>query len=169
MKKILFLVSILLIYLLIGNVATSYNLIPEDAIRIRVIANSDSPEDQSIKEEVRRKLETFFYEKLKDVKGISNAKSTIIASIPEAEQIIIDTLGNNNYNLHYGMNYFPDKEYKGIQYKAGYYQSLAVTLGRGLGTNWWCILFPPLCLLDGTGVEEVEYRSLVADIVQKYF
>jgi len=168
-KKIMFLVGVIVIYLVIGQMTTVYNLIPEEAIRIRVIANSDSLEDQHIKEEVRKNLEEFFAEKLKDATGVSEAIAIIVSSIPEAEEIIINTLGNDDFQLNYGMNYFPNKEYKGIKYKAGYYQSLAVSIGNGVGANWWCILFPPLCFLDRTEVEEVEYRSLVADIVKKYF
>ena len=67
------------------------------------------------------------------------------------------------------MNYFPSKEYKGIKYAAGEYQSLVVTLGNGLGDNWWCVLFPPLCLLEAEDSSDVEYHSFVADMIEKYF
>ncbi len=67
------------------------------------------------------------------------------------------------------MNHFPEKEYKGVIYEEGDYQSLVVTLGSGSGKNWWCVLFPPLCLLENNDMEEVEYRSFIADTVDKYF
>lgn len=169
MKKIILIVGIFMFYLLISNVITAYNLIPEEAIRIRVIANSDDPKDQAIKQQIKSELETFFYSKLKEIKGISNASIVIRESIPEVKELITAILGNESYEINYGMNYFPEKEYKGIKYKEGYYESLVVTLGTGLGKNWWCVLFPPLCLLDNTEMEDVEYRSLVADVINKYF
>ena len=68
------------------------------------------------------------------------------------------------------MNYFPEKEYKGIVYEEGEYESLVITLGNGLGENFWCVLFPPLCLLDSEEeVEDVEYTSFVKELVEKYF
>ncbi len=56
------------------------------------------------------------------------------------------------YNVNFGFNYFPDKEFNGVVYDEGYYESVLVTLGKGEGDNWWCVLFPPLCLLEGQKV-----------------
>ena len=68
------------------------------------------------------------------------------------------------------MNYFPEKEYKGTIYKEGKYESLVITLGNGQGNNFWCVLFPPLCLLDEEDeTTNVEYTSLVKEIIDKYF
>lgn len=169
MKKIILIIGIFIFYILISNVLTNYNLIPKEAIRIRVIANSDKDEDQKLKQEIKKELETLFYFKLKEIKGVNNASMVIKETIPEAKDIISRILGNESYDINYGMNYFPEKEYKGIKYKEGYYESLVVTVGNGLGKNWWCVLFPPLCLLDNNEMEEVEYRSLIADMVNKYF
>ena len=66
------------------------------------------------------------------------------------------------------MNYFPSKEYKGVKYEEGYYESLVITLGKGEGDNWWCVLFPPLCLIEGEEDTEVEYKSIVMEILDKY-
>ena len=80
----------------------------------------------------------------------------------------------NNYNipfnLNYGNNYFPEKEYKGITYKEGYYESLVVTLGEGAGDNWWCLMFPPLCLMEAEEKElnNVEYKIFIKDVFKKY-
>ena len=81
----------------------------------------------------------------------------------------------NNYNMDfkviYGENYFPNKVYKGVIYDAGEYESLVVYIGKSKGDNWWCVLFPPLCLLEASESEtgEVQYRSLVKDILDKIF
>ena len=68
-------------------------------------------------------------------------------------------------------NYFPQKEFKGVTYEEGYYESLVVTLGSGSGDNWWCVLFPPLCLLEAEESEkdDVEYQFFVKELIDKYF
>ena len=75
---------------------------------------------------------------------------------------------NLPYSINFGLNYFPEKEYKGIVYEEGYYESLLITLGEGKGNNWWCVLFPPLCLLEAEENTEVEYTSLVGELLEKY-
>ena len=78
---------------------------------------------------------------------------------------------NDIYNINYGLNYFPKKEYKGITYKEGYYESLVITLGEGAGENWWCVLFPPFCMLDATETEEdqVEYDFFLFELFDYLF
>ena len=67
------------------------------------------------------------------------------------------------------MNYFPSKTYKGIVYDGGYYNSLVVTLGDGEGDNWWCVLFPPLCLMEeNETTSDVEYKFFVKSIIEKF-
>ena len=84
---------------------------------------------------------------------------------------IKDESYKDNYNISYGINYFPEKEYKGVIYEEGDYESLVITLGDGLGDNFWCVLFPPLCLLEAeeTDTDEVEYTSFIKEIIDKYF
>lgn len=74
------------------------------------------------------------------------------------------------YSIDFGNNYFPTKNYKGVLYPAGDYESLVITLGSGSGNNFWCVLFPPLCLLDAKSEDtsEVEYRSYVKDILDRF-
>ena len=168
MKKVLVLVGIGIVYLMIGKITTDYQVIPKEAIRIRVIGNSNQKNDQTIKKEIKSDLEQYYYQLLKDIKGVDSAREVIEKSIPEASKIVSSIQGNDNFTIQYGKNYFPEKEYKGILYEEGYYESLVVTLGKGSGKNWWCVLFPPLCLIDEE-TDEVEYRSLVVDLIQKYF
>ena len=78
---------------------------------------------------------------------------------------------DTEYKINYGLNYFPEKNYKGVTYKEGNYESLVVKLGEGKGENFWCVLFPPLCLLEAeeSDKEEVEYKSFIKEIIDKYF
>ena len=76
---------------------------------------------------------------------------------------------NMDFDINYGLNYFPKKEFKDIVYDEGYYESLVVTLGSGLGDNWWCVLFPPLCMIEASESSNIEYTTLVSELINKYF
>lgn len=171
-KKILLFIGIIIFYVFISNVIATNNLIPEDAIRIRVIPNSNSDLDQTMKNDVKNLLQDDMYNLLKDVKGVTFAKKEIKKSLPNIENKISNLFQEKKYNksfeLNYGLNYFPEKEYKGIVYKEGYYESLVVTIGEGKGDNWWCVLFPPLCLIESEESDDVEYQTLVGELIEKY-
>lgn len=169
-KAIIYIILAIIAYLMIG-VTTSY-AIPDENIRIRVIANSDSEYDQSIKLKVKEMVQDEMYNLLKDTKGIDEARIIINKNLRYIDNKVNNVLINNNYGLdytiNYGLNYFPSKEYNGVIYDEGYYESLVITLGEGKGSNWWCVLFPPLCLLEAEENEEVEYTSFVKELFDKY-
>ena len=74
---------------------------------------------------------------------------------------------NKDFHINYGLNYFPSKEFKGLNYQNGYYESLVITLGEGKGPNYWCVLYPPLCLINEK--EDIkEYHLFIKDILNKY-
>lgn len=151
-------------------------IIPKEAIRFRVIANSDKEADQQVKTLVRDNIQTHLYNDLKETSNLSEAKQVLESRIPHYDELVSNTLKNNmtdqKYTMNYGLNYFPEKIYKGVTYPEGYYDSLVVTLGNGKGNNWWCVLFPPLCLLEAEETEEkteVEYKFFIKEIIDKYF
>lgn len=168
LKNILYIFGAVVVLIMISNYVTKENIIPDDAIRVRVIANSNKEEDQALKQEIRQELETYLYEKLKNIKSVEDADRVIKDCIPEVKKII--NKYTNNYEVNYGLNYFPEKEYKSVKYDAGEYQSLVVTLGNGLGDNWWCVLFPPLCLLEAneTNYDDITYTSYIQELINKY-
>ena len=174
MKKVIMLITMCItLYVIIGNVVAKNDIIPEEAIRIRVIANSNSDYDQSIKIKVKEQVEKDMYNLLKDKKNLEEVRNTIKGNLEQEKRNISTILKQEEYELpfeiNYGYNYFPEKEFKGIKYKEGYYESLVVTLGEGLGDNWWCVLFPPLCMIEAEESTDVEYTSIVKEIVSKYF
>lgn len=172
MKYILSIIVVIITYIIISNVVVANNLIPDDAIRVRVIANSNSDYDQKIKYEVKDIVEDDMYNILNNVTDLNIARDKIGNNLNIVENDIDKYLKNIDYNLgfdiNYGYNYFPKKKFKGITYNEGYYESLVVTLGSGEGDNWWCVLFPPLCLIEAEESTDVEYTSLVKEIVDKY-
>lgn len=173
MKKLVIILAIIITILCLNKQENI--VIPNEAIRFRVIANSNSQKDQQIKEKVVINLNKNIKKLEFTPKNINDSRLTIKESIPEFRQTVEETLNelnvSNEYTINYGMNYFPEKEYKGVKYPEGEYESLVITLGDGLGENFWCILFPPLCLLEGeeTETDEVEYTSFIKELLDKYF
>lgn len=174
MKKIVIILSALII-VFVSTKTTDDLIIPDDSIRIRVIANSNSSKDQIVKKIVKNKLEKEITDLLIDVTNIEEARNILNTNMQMINECIEEALEKNNYNTKYtvsfGYNLFPEKKYKGVIYKEGYYESVVVTLGEGEGENWWCVLFPPLCLMeaDEENLEEIEYKSFIKEIIDKYF
>ena len=81
--------------------------------------------------------------------------------------IVLTNNSDKNFKINYGKNYFPRKEYKNVIYEEGEYESVVITIGDGNGKNFWCVLFPPLCMMDEDS--NIEYSSLVKEIIDKYF
>ncbi len=174
MKKIIAILSIIIIVMLTLK-TTDEVIIPSDSIRIRVIANSNNNYDQAIKQLVRNNIEGEITKLLIDAKDIDEARNIINDNLDKINFMVADILENNNYHLDYdvnfGYNLFPEKKYKGVVYEEGIYESLVVTIGGGKGDNWWCVLFPPLCMMESNDedIEEIEYKSFIKEIIDKYF
>ena len=98
-------------------------VIPKESIRFRVIANSNKEEDQALKKEVVRNLSSNVKMLEFSPKDLINSRETIKNSIPDFQEVIEKTLEENQanleYKINYGMNYFPEKEYKGVTYEEG--------------------------------------------------
>ena len=158
-KLILFLFALTIIGLYLTKKPVEDVIIPGNAIRFRIIANSNNFEDQEIKMII--KDEIIDYMKHNNYHNMDRSK--IIESIKNDHNIEkIITKYTANYDINYGFNYFPDKKYNGINYKSGNYESLVITLGSGLGDNWWRVLYPPLCFVDENNTE---YKSIVKEII----
>lgn len=171
-KTIITLIVISITYMVIGVSAEEIVEIPSEAIRVRVIANSNSEYDQEMKNEIKTDVQLYMRELLKDAKTTDEARKIITENMKNLNNRLDMFLTQINYNeeykINFGLNYFPEKEYKGIKYKEGLYESLLITLGEGKGNNWWCVLFPPICLLEAEENEEIEYKSFVKEIIEKY-
>ncbi len=163
MRKIVFLLFIFIVIILVICSKEKY-LIPDNAIRIRIIANSDDINDQKVKSEVKNKVNEFLYEKFQGIKTYKDADKVVKDNIREIDRIVSEI--SNDFNISYGQNYFPSKEYKGMTYKEGNYNSLIIKLGRGEGLNFWCVLFPPLCLIDEENMDNITYTLYVKKLLK---
>ncbi|MYL29356.1 stage II sporulation protein R [Halobacillus halophilus] len=141
-----------------------YQVIPDEAIRLRILADSNNGEDQRIKRKVRDQVNGEITKWVQDLTSVEAARQLIESRLPELEAIVQETLEAEgkrySYTVAYGENVqFPTKLYGSYIYPAGEYEAVLITLGEGDGDNWWCVLFPPLCFLDfsnGTSVAESE-------------
>lgn len=126
----------------------------DNLVRLHVIANSDSPEDQQLKRDVRDVVINYMKNKLKDVKDIEATKKIISHNSGAIKSIAVKEIKrqNKSYDVEVMLgNYpFPTKVYGDVSLPAGNYQALRVVIGEGEGQNWWCVLFPPLCFVDAT-------------------
>ena len=173
MKKIVLIIAIITSILIYSEIKKDTVVIPNSAIRLRVIPNSNSAQDQNIKKQVKTYLEKNTYNILKDEKSIKEARKKINENIPVIEENVDKIFKDNNYdvsyNVNYGYNYFPSKTYRGITYKEGYYESIVISIGAAEGDNWWCVLFPNLCLADLEQKDNTEYKSWVIETINKIF
>lgn len=164
MKKIiplLFFITLFLFYLNSDSL-----IIPSTAIRLRIIANSNREEDQNIKKELKNKITPIIDELMSNAHSSKEAIS-ILNDNKHLFQKIIDE-NHLDASISIGENYFPPKEYLGFNIPAGYYESMVITIGKGLGDNWWCVMYPPLCLIENEKKDNIDYHFLIKDIINKH-
>lgn len=127
-------------------------VIPNEAIRLRILANSDLNEDQVLKNKVRDAVNDQITEWVEELLSLEEARHVIKEGIPElhqiAEQVVAENGSDQTVKTEFGKVQFPTKLYGQFLYPAGTYEAVLITLGEGTGSNWWCVLFPPLCFLD---------------------
>ena len=166
MKKVIIILFVFMVCAVFINEEKKI-LIPDNSIRFRVIANSNKEEDQKLKIEIKNEVEKELYKLIGSSKTIEDARNRISNNLSTVDNILKKY--NIHYDISYGNNFFPKKEYKGVSYDEGEYESLVITLGEGLGKNWWCVLFPPLCLLDSQeDLTNVEYELYANKIINKF-
>lgn len=122
---------------------------PKKFIRLHIIAESDNPQDQTLKLKVRDKI----LEALdKDFETIDDARNYIEKHLKDLENIAQQEVLENGKNYTtkalFGKFHFPPKKYGYITLPAGEYEALRIIIGSGSGANWWCVIFPPLCFVD---------------------
>lgn len=125
---------------------------PDQLIRFHVLANSDSDQDQALKRAVRDAILKDVSPRLAVSQSLDESRQILKQVRPDMEDIgrsVVKAWGKN-YAVHteYGNFSFPTKSYGSLVLPAGDYEALRVVIGEGQGSNWWCVLFPPLCFID---------------------
>lgn len=150
---------IMLVSLMVGIALTSYSDdinqgLSDNLIRLHVVANSNLEEDQNLKYEVRDIVIKYMQEITKEAKTKQEAKQLLINNASEINKLVENYIKENNkdfeVNTEFGVYPFPSKKYEDIILPSGSYEALKITIGQGIGENWWCVLFPPLCFINST-------------------
>jgi len=131
---------------------TGMSKINDKVIRLHVVANSNTFEDQQLKYKIRNKIINTFNKEFQNTSTKEESENIIIEKINdiryEAESIIKDEGYNYEVNVYYGNYKFPRKLYEEIVLPEGYYDAVKIEIGKAEGNNWWCVMFPPLCFVD---------------------
>lgn len=165
-KSVLFELAIILGLLISMFISYSSQLestcddIRNSVLRLHVIANSDSTKDQALKLKVRDAMletgATLFSGSVDVTTAKSVVKSEIDTLEKAAECVLRENGCNDNVHIEIGKSRFPTKTYGNITLPAGKYEAVRVIIGKGEGHNWWCVMFPPMCLPAAEGETELE-------------
>ena len=171
-KKIVIIILALIVLLYLKDKPESYTIIPKESIRFRIIPNSNTLLDITMKEKVKDEISDVI-SNIEKTSNISETRKNIQENIPIIENKIEELFLRENYDqtykINYGLNYFPEKLYKNVKYEEGNYESMVIEIGEAKGDNYWCVLFPPLCMIDGKESDNIEYSFFINEIIKKYF
>ena len=158
--------SIAIVILLVSLMALSFlpvhgeEKIYDTVVRLHVLANSDSEEDQALKLRVRDAVLDATSPLVKDCTSQEEAVEILSAHIPDLESAAAAVIRQEGYDypvtVLLGEEEYPTRIYESCAFPAGTYVSLRVCIGNAEGQNWWCCLFPPLCLSAATAKEDNE-------------
>ena len=125
---------------------TRQQTISSALVRLHVIADSDAAEEQAIKLEVRDAVLAYLTPVLEEAKNQQQARQIIRDNLEGIAQAAFSAAQGRQVSVTLSRESYPTREYEGFTLPAGRYESLRVILGQGQGKNWWCVVFPPLCL-----------------------
>lgn len=161
-KMIKFLICVTVLGLIIEytGIARDRKLLSDGLIRLHVVAASDSEEDQKVKLQVRDAVVGYVEQALSHAMSVEEAKAWLHENLPGIEAAANDVLRRlgftQNAKVTLQREAFPVRHYDSFSLPSGVYDSLRVTIGEGQGQNWWCVVFPSLCLpAAGESTEDV--------------
>lgn len=150
----------------------------EQYLRLHVIANSDSQEDQTLKLKVRDAIVLHCRKEFTAVADAREARRLAEQNIPRMQAVARQVIREQGYDypvqVLVGESEFPTRTYGELELPQGRYQAVRIIIGQGQGQNWWCVLFPPLCLVSDSeqGIltappENAEVKFKVLELVQE--
>ena len=153
MKKLIkcvFACALLAAFVWCGTIIADRQRLNEELIRLHVVANSDSAEDQELKLLVRDAIITSLRQALADIRDTEQAKEYLQENLPKLQELANKTLDAAGSAQQAVVTLcregFPTRQYDTFSLPAGIYEALRVTIGDGGGKNWWCVVFPSLCV-----------------------
>lgn len=131
----------------------------EQTIRLHVVANSDTQADQTLKLEIRDEILMDVADYIMDCNTKYEAEQILAKQQEKLKETAERVVSENGYDYEIevvmGEEYYPTREYEGVSLPAGTYYSVRINVGEAEGQNWWCVLFPPLCVGTATAKEEL--------------
>ena len=139
----------------------------DKVVRLHILANSDSEEDQALKLQVRDAVLDRAEELLQDSGDRQEAEKRLRAALPELTELARETVAAHGYGYDVTAELtdtaFPTKEYGDFTLPAGEYLALRIVIGAGEGHNWWCVVFPPLCAQTTTDTAQTAMAAGLAE------
>ncbi|MBC8570784.1 stage II sporulation protein R [Zongyangia hominis] len=134
--------------------------IRQDVIRLHVLANSDTDADQALKLRVRDRVLEETEQIFLNAGDKQDAAKRVQESLPAIETAARQVIDENGYdydvNVTFQNEYFTTREYENFTLPAGHYDAVRVKIGEAAGKNWWCVMFPPLCIPAAESEKKVE-------------
>lgn len=153
------LLVLLAVCLLTGAMSLrNQDVLQQKMIRLHVVANSDSDRDQTLKLQVRDKVLAFTEQTMRASTSREEANNALREALPQIKRMAEDILRENDCSDSVEARLepaeFPLKAYDGFRLPAGEYMALRVLIGEAAGQNWWCVVYPPLCMAAASDVRE---------------
>lgn len=149
--------------------AGSQSALADKVVRLHVIANSNEAADQALKLRVRDAVLAEAGAALGGVTDRAAAEAVLSAHLPRLAEVGEDAVAEAGYDYPVAVSltdhWFPTREYPGFSLPAGTYRALRVVIGEGAGENWWCVVFPPLCL--GAVTEQADAEEALAALTEE--
>lgn len=161
--------TVVFLFLLFYYFAEKVNQdLSDSMIRLHIVANSDSVQDQTLKYRVRDAVIDYMSKNMDGLTNKRNAVEFISSHLHEIEQVANSTInqeGMKDYaKASFGKYPFPSKQYANMILPAGFYDALKIEIGDAKGQNWWCVMFPPLCFTEDTkGELDKEYIGILKE------
>ena len=143
-------------------------------LRIHIRANSNNSNDQEVKYEVKDKIVEVLTPLLCEVKTKEQAIDVVEKNINLLTKTADDVLKENGflYSCRVGIRseYFPTRSYENLTLSSDVYDAIIVELGSGVGDNWWCVVYPPMCFVsyEGYDTSKIEYKSKLLEIIKNF-
>lgn len=183
MKKFRVLLALLLLSIIIMSINVNSAFVVKDSnnlvsayknnnlLRLHVLANSNSPKDQYLKRFVRNKVLQYISDSVE--RKNFNINKEIVNLDKYIEGILLEENVSYKAETELGTYFFPSRTYDDLTLPAGRYKALKIILGKGKGTNWWCVLLPPMCIenkeTENIERENIEFRFKIVEWFKEKF
>ncbi len=172
MKKIcISFAMITIIILSLAGVTIEKTAYKTEYLRIHVRANSNLIEEQQVKYKVKDAVVEYLTPFIAECNTKQKAQKMLLDNLSQIETVANNVLTSNGFNYKAKASVrreeFPTRVYENVTLSAGVYEALILELGSGLGDNWWCVVYPPLCF-TGEGAGYV-YKSKILQIINRFF